>query len=217
MSLTEKFSFPDPRVASPEGLVAYGGAWSADLVFQAYTQGIFPWPASEDNDQPILWFSPDPRGVLDFHEVHQSTSFKKFIRKQEKLNNWRISYNEAFLQVMQNCQLVKRPGQDGTWILDAMIPVYSELNTRGKAVSVEVWFEAELVGGIYGVLTEHYFSAESMFYLQSNASKYALLKLIDWLVGKGFRWMDLQMVTEVSAAFGAKLISRDEFLKRIKA
>lgn len=201
------FDFPDPRAATPEGLVAVGGQWSAELLESAYKKGIFPWP---QEGLPILWFSPDPRGVLDFDEFHVPRSLQKFARKCP----WIFTLNRAFESVMQECRKQKRPGQDGTWILPEMIPAYSRLHLEGKALSLECWEDGVLIGGIYGVLVNGVFSGESMFYARPNASKMCFWKLVEHLKSQGQTWMDLQMVTEATAAFGGKYIAREEFLNR---
>ncbi len=202
--------FPNPRESSPEGLVAVGGHMNAETLMAAYAKGIFPWP---QEGVPWLWFSPDPRGVLDFADLHLSKSLKKLQRHSTDV--WRVSVNEAFEHVMRECQMKPRPGQPGTWIMPEMIPAYGQLFNEGHALSVECWRGEQLVGGIYGVLSEQYFSAESMFYHETGASKVALLHLIGELKRREHAWMDMQMVTSVVEALGGKYIPREEFLKRI--
>jgi leucyl/phenylalanyl-tRNA--protein transferase len=199
---------PPARAPIDDGLIAYGGDFSVELLREAYSKGIFPWP---QEDMPILWFSPDPRGVLDFSDFHVSTSLKKWARTHEQ---WSYTFNQNFSQVMEQCRLQKRPGQNGTWILPEMEKAYLELFQRGEALSLEVWEEQQLIGGIYGVLIDGIFSGESMFHLKKNASKMALWKLVEELKSRGHQWMDIQMVTPVLAGFGGKLISRNEFLTR---
>lgn len=202
--------FPDPREAGAEGLLAMGGSLSVETLEEAYTRGIFPWP---QEGSPMLWFSPDPRGVLDFDDLHLSKSFLKWQRGVGA--SLRVTFNEAFDQVISACSEVRRPGQDGTWILPPMISSYRRLFALGKAESVEVWRGQKLVGGLYGVRSARYFSAESMFYRESNASKLSLVSMVERLRGRGDRWMDIQMVTEVTSRLGGKWISREEFLQRI--
>ncbi len=203
--------FPDPRTATPEGLVAVGGPLTVALLKEAYTAGIFPWP---QEGYPMLWFSPDPRGILDFKDLHLPQSLKKWIRKEEPKLDFTI--NQAFEQVIQSCRDQNRPGQKGTWILPAIVTAYQKLFAAGQIISGECWSEGKLVGGIYGVLSERYFSAESMFFLKPNASKYCFVKLVEHLQLQGHQWMDLQMVTEVSSRLGGKLIPREDFLQRIR-
>ncbi|MFN7455200.1 MAG: leucyl/phenylalanyl-tRNA--protein transferase [Pseudobdellovibrionaceae bacterium] len=205
--------FPDPRKTSPEGLVAVGGPMNAEALVAAYQKGIFPWPQP---DLPWLWFSPQQRGVIDFADQQINRSVKRALR------DWRgteVSVNRAFTQVMEECRRQPRKGQAGTWILPEMIGAYTELFRQGKALSLEVWKGEVLVGGVYGVLSDcprgRYFSAESMFHLETGASKYALFQLIQELKPLGLKWMDVQMVTGLVEMFGGKYISRDEFLARL--
>lgn len=199
--------FPDPKNAGPEGLVYIGGDLSVETLINAYSKGIFPWP---HQNLPLLWFSPDPRGVLDFKDLHQPKSFKKFIKK----NIYTITKNKNFSGVIEGCARVPRAEQ-GTWINKNIIRAYINLHKAGYAHSVECWQGINLVGGIYGVWINDCFSGESMFYLKSHASKVALLGLIEWLKESGHQWMDTQMVTPILAQFGGKLIPRTEFLKRL--
>ncbi len=206
--------FPNPEeFSSPEGLVYVGGSMDAPTLLNAYQNGIFPWP---HENYPWLWFSPPERGILEFREIHIQKSLKKF-RKNH--SHWTWTLNKNFKGVMIECQKQTRPGQLGTWIFDEMIPAYSDLCEQGAALSLEVWAPTsssqEMVAGIYGVLLPNYFSAESMFYKKSNASKLAFWLLIEELQKRGYFWMDLQMVTPVTKSFGAKLISRKDFLKKV--
>lgn len=199
--------FPSARAPIEEGLIAIGGDFSAEILIEAYSKGIFPWP---QEGYPLLWFSPDPRGVLDFADFHVPSSLEKFAKKC----TWDFTINEAFEPVVRECRLQARPDQKGTWILPEMEGAYAELWDLDKAISLEVWNGEALVGGIYGVLLNGLFSGESMFYHESNASKMALWKLVDHLRSLGHQWMDIQMVTPVLESFGGKYISRDDFLKR---
>ena len=205
--------FPHPSQASTDGLIAVGGEYSYDMLMDAYTHGIFPWP---HDGYPLLWFSPDPRGILDFSDLHISKSLNKVIKKNFINSNiWSRTVNTCFKQVMIECKNQMRPGQNGTWINDELIVGYEKLFKRGNAVSVEIWEGKELIGGIYGVLSKNYFSAESMFHKKSDASKVAFLELVKHLKEKQFTWMDIQMVTPVTQALGGKYISRSDFLDRI--
>ncbi len=205
--------FPNPRHATPDGLVAVGGQLDIEILKEAYSQGIFPWP---QEGLPMLWFSTDPRGVLDFSDLHIGRSFQKWRKSNADLL---VTCNQAARAVIEKCRLQKRPGQSGTWILPEMEEIYAQMIDVGWGLSIEIWRDQNLVGGIYGVLAKTaagpYFSAESMFYSISNASKLALIELIKVLQARGLKWMDVQMVTDVSSQFGAKLIPRDEFLHRI--
>lgn len=214
--MKSSLQFPDPEeLSSPEGLVCVGGRMDAGTLLAAYSQGIFPWP---HEDYPWLWFSPPERGILEFKNLHIS---KSLIRFRKDHPHWHYTLNKCFSKVMKECQIQSRPGQQGSWIFDKMIPAYTNLAQNNQALSLEVWSsrspDAELVGGIYGVLLPQYFSAESMFYKKSNASKLALWFLIEELQKRNYTWMDLQMVTPVTKSFGAHLISRKQFFEKIRA
>ncbi len=201
--------FPPPETASPEGLVAVGGSLTVPALLAAYQRGIFPWP---HEGYPMLWFSPDPRGIIEFNELHVPTSLKKFMRKMP----WEFRMNTCFRDVMSACRDQTRPGQDGTWIYDGMIDSYEELFKKGHVLSGEVFEGGELIGGIYGVWIRGIFSGESMFFRKSNASKVALLMMIDWLKNRGCGWMDIQMVTPTTEQLGGKYISRSDYLKLLR-
>lgn len=211
--------FPNPRKSTPEGLVAVGGNLEIETLREAYRKGIFPWPQPE---MPLLWFSPDPRGILDFVDFHIPKSLAKFARKQ---THWQFTFNRAFTQVIEACRTQARKGPDGqmqagTWILPEMALAYERLFQEGQILTCECWEGDELIGGIYGVLTMTaagflLFSGESMFHHKSNASKMVLWKLVEHLQSQGHKWMDIQMVTEVTGMFGGKYIPREEFLNRI--
>lgn len=199
-----------PRTETLEGMIAIGGELTTEALVLAYNHGIFPWP---HEGYPLLWFCPDERGVLDFIDLHLPKSFQKWIKKNRSL--LKVTINENFQEVVRNCKTQKREGQVGTWITDEIEKSYLELHLKGHAISVEVFRDENLVGGIYGVQSQKYFSCESMFHKEDNASKLALFELIQHLIKLGFKWMDIQMVTSVSKSFGGKLISKDEFLNRI--
>ncbi|MBC7420139.1 MAG: leucyl/phenylalanyl-tRNA--protein transferase [Bdellovibrio sp.] len=202
--------FSNPRQQTVEDIIAVGGNLDPELLKYAYNHGIFPWP---HEGYPLLWFCPDERGVIDFANLHLPKSFQKWVRQNS--DQFQISINQNFKQVVKNCRVQKRQGQKGSWITPAIEKAYFELHQQGHALSLEIMKDGELVGGIYGVQSEKYFSCESMFYHVTNASKLALLHLIIHLQELGFHWMDIQMVTSVCESFGGKLISKDEFLKRI--
>lgn len=206
-------NFPNPKEADIiDDIIAVGGIIDGPNLKKAYSMGIFPWP---HEGYPLLWFCPEERGILDFNDLHISTSLKKWIRKNE--NSVEVTVNKAFSQVIHECRQQERPGQNGSWINDEIIDAYTDLFRRGGAISVECWLHGELVSGIYGVLSQNYFSCESMFFKKSNMSKYAFIKLVEHLKLKGHAWMDLQMVTDVSAAFGGRYVSRDYFIDLIES
>lgn len=202
--------FPDPRSHwGPDGLIAIGGRMDAATLFSAYSSGVFPWPQP---DLPLLWFCPERRGVLFFSKFHVSKSLEKFYRKNTE---YKFTLNQAFSQVVEECRLLNRPGQEGTWILPEMVNAYSELQKKGYALSLECWKKNELIAGIYGVLVNAYFSGESMFFKQTNTSKLCLWRLVEYLESNGLKFMDTQMVTPLLAGFGAEYISKEKFLDLI--
>ncbi len=203
-------NFPNPRGPTNEGIIAIGGKLSTEILIEAYNLGIFPWP---HDGYPMLWFCPDERGVIDFLDVKPKKSFLKWHRKHR--HEFKITMNTNFSAVIKNCKDQLRPGQAGTWISAQMEKAYNNLHLAGHAVSLEVWQDEKLVGGIYAVQSDKYFSCESMFFKVSNASKLALYELILYLQSQGHTWMDIQMVTDVCESFGGKLILKSEFLNRI--
>jgi leucyl/phenylalanyl-tRNA--protein transferase len=207
--MKRKIQFPPVEGATSDGLVAIGGDLEIDTLEIAYRSGIFPWPLSVDF--PLAWFSPDPRGILEFTDFHLPRSFKKFLKKSE----FKITYNQNFSQVIKNCATVKRKGQHSTWITPEIIKGYERLFLAGQAYSVEVWKEDLLVGGIYGVIMGNFISGESMFSKEREASKVALYHLIEHLLTKKITWIDTQMVTPVVSQFGGKYIPRSQFLSLI--
>ncbi len=223
--------FPNPRMAASNGLIAIGGVLSIETLLDAYAHGIFPWPQVGGSDSfsfdslggsvnsrklsgkgPLLWFSPDPRGVLDFEDFHVPKSLKKWVKDHV---SWHFTLNQAFYEVVRNCRCQLRPGQNGTWITEEMERAYHILFQEGYAVSLECWDGLELIGGIYGVDVGGVFSGESMFYRRPNASKVALWQMVEHLKGLGRKWMDVQMVTPVIQAMGGKYIRRSQFLDRL--
>jgi leucyl/phenylalanyl-tRNA--protein transferase len=210
-NLQSSIDFPDPREAMAEGIIAIGGLLDPGTLYTAYSQGIFPWPHP---DYPLLWFSPEKRGVIEFADVQLHRSFKKFLRQHE--DEFQITMDQAFPQVVRECAKQPRPGQDGTWILPSMIKAYLDFHKAGFAHSLEVWHDRHLVGGIYGVFVKGVFSGESMFYKTPNASKLALYHLIQILKSWGLEWMDIQMVTPVTESFGGKYLTREAFLQKLR-
>jgi len=204
--------FPNPRTADIiDDVIAVGGDIDGLNLKESYRLGIFPWP---HEGYPLLWFCPDERGVLFFDELHISKSLKKWIKQNE--NKINVTVNQAFESVISECQKQQRPGQKGSWITGDIIRAYTDLFQMGGVISVECWQNNELISGIYGVLSENYFSCESMFFKKSNASKYAFVKLVNYLKHQyQMSWMDLQMVTDVSESFGGRYILREEFIELI--
>lgn len=203
--------FPDPEdaVISPEGLIAVGGDLEPETLLEAYSKGIYPWPSP---GYPLLWFCPPQRAILEFDRLHIPRSLERARRRAP----YRITVNQAFPEVIRECARVPRPGQDGTWITRQMIPAYIRLHELGHALSVEAWEGDALVGGIYGVDAGGPFAGESMFFRRPDASKLALLHLVDLLRARGLEWLDIQMLTPHMERLGAREISREEFLELLR-
>lgn len=204
--------FPPVETANEDGLVAVGGDFEIDTIITAYKSGIFPWPLSSyplNLNMPNTWFAPNPRGLLEFKNLHVSTSFKKFLRKEV----FEIRFNTSFEEVIENCAAMKRKDQPGTWITPSLKEAYIKLYHAGFAYSAEAWNGDQLVGGLYGVNIGSFFSGESMFTLEDNAGKTALFGLIMRLQDRGVHWLDTQMVTEVVKQFGGKYLPRPTFMK----
>jgi leucyl/phenylalanyl-tRNA--protein transferase len=201
--------FPDPREASDEGLLAYGGDLNPNRILTAYRHGIFPWFNEGD---PILWWSPNPRLLLYPSEFKTSKSLKRVIKNK----GFEVKFDRDFESVIEYCSTVPREGQDGTWLTDEMKKAYIELFKMGFAHSVETYYEGRLVGGFYGIAMGKAFFGESMFSLMSNASKVALKRLCDILVQKNYYFIDCQVPTEHLMSLGAKLVDRDDFLDQLE-
>ena len=201
--------FPDPNTAldDPDGLLAVGGNLQPDTLLSAYYQGIFPW---YNEDDPLLWWSPSIRCVIDPINLHISKSLQKQLRKQD----YHVTFNQSFEQVIEAC--AQRDYKTDTWINSDMIMAYTELNRLGKAHSVEIWQHKKLVGGAYGVAVGGVFCGESMFSYQPNASKIALVHLCDHIVELGFKLIDCQLVTDHLISMGAKPLEKSIFLQKLK-
>jgi len=203
------YIFPDPRYSSKEGLVAFGGDLDPNRVLSAYKMGIFPWYSEGD---PILWWSPDPRFVLYPEDLKISRSLKKTLKK----DIFKIKIDTNFSEVIRNCGTVKRKDQEGTWILPEIIEVFTKLHKMGFAHSIEVYKEDKLVGGLYGLSLGAAFFGESMFSKVSDASKVALVKLVEISKEFGFDFIDCQVPSEHLKRMGAIEISRDRFLDELE-
>jgi len=203
--------FPPVEQASPDGLLAVGGDLCPERLLEAYRHGIFPW---YNDDQPILWWSPDPRTVLFPEKLHISRSLKRILRP----GIFTVTFDTCFRDVMQHCAEPRPQYPDGgTWITGAMLEAYTKLHELGYAHSVETWQEGELVGGLYGVALRGAFFAESMFTRVSDASKVALVSLVRQLQAWGFRIMDCQQSSPHLTALGAEAIPRRDFLDHLTA
>jgi leucyl/phenylalanyl-tRNA--protein transferase len=199
--------FPPPSMAEtdPDGLLAIGGDLSEKRLLNAYRSGIFPWFSGT---QPILWWSPDPRTLLFPDKLHVSRSLAKKLRKGE----FSVTFDTAFERVIEACAAIPRADQEGTWITQQMKEAYLHMHRLGHAHSVEVWYDGELAGGLYGIAIGAAFYGESMFSRATDASKIALVKLVDKLETAGFAFIDCQVVTEHLLSLGAETVERKVFL-----
>ena len=202
--------FPEVRGSSFGDIVAVGGSLHPVNLTAAYRRGIFPWPIE---GWPLTWFCPRERAVLDFPDLHVSRS----LARERKRAQLRFTVDADFAGVVRGCASASRPEQEGTWITREIYENYCGLHRAGGAHSVEAWEGDALVGGIYGVDAGGAFAGESMFYTRPNASKLALLCLVEHLAARGLAWLDIQVMTPHMHALGARLIDRDEFLDRLDA
>jgi leucyl/phenylalanyl-tRNA--protein transferase len=206
----EGFRFPDPSEATTEGILATGGNLSPGMLLSAYRQGVFPWFA---DGEPLLWWSPDPRFVLFPDELHVADRLRRYLKRSP----FALSLDLDFGRVIEYCANMPRPGQRGTWITLEMQAAYRELHELGFAHSVEVWLGDELVGGLYGVSLGAVFFGESMFSIESNASRTGFIALCLRLKEEGFALIDSQVHTENVASLGGRHIPRTEYLMRLEA
>lgn len=207
----ENVGFPDPRLAEKDGFLAVGGSLEPLWLLNAYYMGIFPWYDDEEGDP--YWYSLDPRMVLMSGDFRQSDSLTRVIRSKR----YEVRIDTCFREVMERCATVARQGQEsGSWISDNFIKAYCRLHDEGFAHSFETFHDGKLVGGLYGVSLCDYFSGESMFHIERDASKVAFARMVDFAVTHGFRFVDAQQPTNHLASLGAKPISRDSFLALLK-
>lgn len=206
VALESDTPFPPLQAAlqHPNGLLAIGGDLTPPRLLGAYRQGIFPW---FNPDNPILWWSPDPRMVLLPENLKVSRSLARRLKKHD----YEIRFDTAFREVMQACAASPRPGQDGTWIVPEMVYAYCQLHELGHAHSVETWMDGELAGGLYGVAIGRMFYGESMFHQKTDASKIAFVHLVQFLRREGYGMIDCQMKTEHLERLGAREIPRQRF------
>jgi len=208
--LPREVAFPDPEQAEPDGLLAIGGDLSPERLVAAYAAGIFPW---FNEEAPLLWWSPDPRLVLEPGWLHVPRSLERILRR----GRYRLSADTAFEQVIRRCAEARRPEQAGTWITGGMMDAYVRLHRLGLAHSFEAWDGDALAGGLYGVSLGAAFFGESMFADRPDASKAAFVRAVAWLAEQGIGLVDCQVRTEHLARFGAREIPRREFLARLEA
>ncbi len=207
--LNDEFVFPPVELADESGVIAIGGDLKPERLLLAYKSGIFPW---FNENEPILWWSPDPRFVLFPENLHVSKSMRKVLKKQL----FEIRYDSAFREVMSSCRKFRLENDDGTWITEEMIEAYYDLYKLGFAHSVEAWQDGRLVGGLYGICLGKCFFGESMFSLVENASKACLIQLSHDLEKLGFLFIDSQVYTKHLESLGAIDISRAEYLKLLE-
>ncbi|MFK7050558.1 Leucyl/phenylalanyl-tRNA--protein transferase [Flavobacterium columnare] len=208
--ITKELYFPPVEQTSKEGVLAVGGDLSPERLLLAYKNGIFPW--FDDND-PILWWCPPLRMVLFPDAFKPSKSMRNIMNK----GIFKVTFNQSFREVMINCQQIYRPGQYGTWITDEMIDSYTHLHEIGKAMSVEVWLDEQLVGGLYGVDMDTVFCGESMFSHVSNASKVAFIALVAYLKKNKYKLLDCQIYNDHLASLGCQEIPREAFIEILKS
>lgn len=200
--------FPPADMASPEGLIGVGGLLSPEWLLDAYQHGIFPWPFG---DGELAWWSPDPRAIIELDAFHVPRRLARVCRS----GRFELTCNCDFLGVIDGCATAG-DRKHKTWITPELRDAYVELHHQGYAHSIEAWHEGRLAGGTYGVAIAGLFSAESMFYRVSEASKVALVALIEHLRTRGFALVDIQQLTPHTQRFGATEISRRQYLKRLR-
>jgi len=208
--LTKELYFPPVEETSCEGVLAIGGDLSVERLMLAYSNGIFPW---FNDEEPILWWSPPERMVVNPLDYKISKSLRNIINR----NIFDVTLNKNFEGVISNCQSITRKGQNGTWITDDIIKSYTQLHKIGKVMSFEVWQNNELVGGLYGVDLGHVFCGESMFSKVTNASKVAFVKLIEYLKQNNYKLLDCQVHNDHLEKLGAFEISRASFMMILKS
>jgi leucyl/phenylalanyl-tRNA---protein transferase len=197
--------FPNLQTANREGLLALGGDLSVARLLLAYRSGIFPW-----TDEPLTWWSPDPRAIFELERFRPPDRLKAKLRNHP----FKLTFDRAFADVIHACA-EPGPGRESTWISPRFIDAYVELHRAGHAHSVEVWQDRELVGGVYGVAIAGFFAGESMFHRVSDASKIALCHLIDHLRARQFELFDTQVLSPLTARLGAIEIRRRDYLERL--
>lgn len=199
--------FPPLDQVPPHGLVGIGGRLTTEWLLDAYSHGIFPWPSE---DRVLAWYSPDPRAILAFDGFHVS----KRLRQTCRSKGFEVTRNRDFAGVMHGCGTAQSR-RHGTWVTPSMKAAYRRLHNEGYAHSIETWLDGQLVGGVYGISLGGLFAAESMFYRVTDASKIALVHLVEHLRERGYVLLDIQMLTEHTARFGGVEISRREYLDRL--
>lgn len=208
INLTKLQKFPDLRNRIDSGLIAFGGDLSINRLLDAYSKGIFPW---YDQDSPILWHSPNERCIFYIDQLKVSHSLYQKLKK----HTFTFTFDTHFKEIMTYCSLIRRKGEQGTWIFNETIEAYTLLHEHGFAHSVEVWNNSELVGGLFGVSMGKAFFGESMFHIMTDASKAAMYFLFDFLKSMDFHFVDAQMETSHLMSLGATILPRDEYLDEL--
>lgn len=212
-TLTERLPSPELALSEPDGLLAAGGSLAPEILIEAYQRGIFPWFS---DGQPVLWWSPDPRMVLPVAQFKVSRSLRKTLRRFAADPSCEIRIDSAFGDVIRACARAPRKGQDGTWIVPSMVQAYEAWHRQGRVHSVEAWMQGRLAGGLYGVSIGRMFFGESMFALQTDASKIALAALVAFCRHHGIGLIDCQQNTEHLASLGARTCSRQDFERHLQ-
>ncbi len=207
--LDKRLYFPPVCDADESGLLAIGGDLTTERLLLAYQNGIFPWYNEED---PILWWCPSPRCVLFPEKLNISKSMHRIIKR----NEFTFSVNQSFENVIQQCKSIDRKGENGTWINQDIVDAYTKLHLMGYALSAEAWLGDELAGGLYGVKIGNVFFGESMFSRKSNASKFAFVKMVQYLQMEGLKMIDCQMKTDHLISLGAEMIDGTHFQQILK-
>ncbi|PZF73246.1 leucyl/phenylalanyl-tRNA--protein transferase [Taibaiella soli] len=203
--LNDELWFPPASEAMDDGLLAIGGDLSTERILLAYHNGIFPW---FNEDEPPIWWCPDPRFVLFPEKLKISKSMRQLLKR----SHFEFKTDTAFEEVIRNCRHITRKDQDGTWIGDEVVTAYTELHRMGIVHSAEAWHNGVLVGGLYGLKIGKVFFGESMFSKMSNASKYAFISYVELLKAEGIALIDCQVHTEHLESLGAEMIPRVDFL-----
>lgn len=206
-ALDNELIFPPVQLAEPDGLLAVGGDLSAKRLLLAYRNGIFPWYEGDH----ILWWCPDPRFVLFPQELKVSKSMKQLLKQDA----FEFTINKDFAGVISSCKTISRRNQSGTWITDEVKAAFTHLHELGYAHSAEVWRNGVLAGGLYGIRIGQLFFGESMFSRESNASKYAFIRYVDYLQREGVKLIDCQVYTPHLESLGARMVSRESFLESL--
>ena len=207
--LLKDLFFPPVTEADENGILAIGGDLTSERLKLAYLSGIFPW---FEDDEPIMWWAPDPRMVLFPNELIVSKSMRNILNR----SIFQVTFNQNFREVITNCKQITRDGQRGTWITNDMVEAYCRLHEEGIAQSVEVWQDDKIVGGLYGIDMGHIFCGESMFSKVSNASKVAFIALVEHLKKNKYQLLDCQVYNDHLASLGAREIDRTDFMDLLK-